>query len=206
MSRIARRLTAGAALALGIWCAAASPGFTADDEDEAKAVKAAQEDILKLKDMNGAAAKAKAKEIADASRKAAMGGDEGLKFVMRSYKPRAKGGIGVGAKGESIELKIIGLSKRALPAAEVGKQKADLETIAGVSKAISEVTHYYTPKGKKPGKDPKDWTKFTEEMTKGAEELAKAAKSGDRQAIKTAATNLNASCTNCHGTFRDAND
>jgi soluble cytochrome b562 len=206
MNRFARRLTAGAALALGIWCAATSPGFSADDEADAKAVKEAQEGILKLADMNGAAAKTKAKAIADTSRKAAEGGDEGLKFVMRAYKPRAKGGIGVGAKGESIELKIIGLSKRKLQAADVGKQKADLEKIANISKAISEVTHHYTPKAKKPGKDPKDWTKYTDEMTKGADELAKAAKSGNAQAIKTAATNLNASCTNCHGTFRDSND
>jgi hypothetical protein len=206
MSRIARKLAAGAVLAMGIWWAAAPAGLGADDAEETAAIKAAQEGIRKLMDMNGAAAKTQAKAIADASRKAAGGGDEGLKFVMRAYKPRAKGGIGVGAKGESIELKIIGLSKRALPKAEVGKQKGDLEQIAKISKAISEVTHHYTPKGKKPGKDPKDWTKYTDEMTKGAEELARAVKSGDARAIKTAATNLNASCTNCHGTFRDSND
>ncbi len=201
MSRFARRLTAGAVLALGIWCAAATPGFSADDEEDA-AVKEAQKGILKLMDMNGNAAKTEAKVIADKARKAAGGADEGLKFVMRAFKPRAKGGIGVGAKGESIELKIIALSKRV--SGEAAKQKGDLEKIAGVSKAISEVTHYYTPKAKKAGKDPKDWTKFTEEMTKGADELAKAAKSGNAREIKTAATNLNASCTNCHGTFRDA--
>jgi hypothetical protein len=204
MSRFARRLTAGAVLAMGIWCAAASPGLSADDEEDTKAVQEAQAALKKLVNMNGDAAKTQAKAIADASRKAAGGGDEGLKFVMRAYKPKAKGGIGVGPKGESIELKIIGLSKRV--SGEAAKQKEDLELIAGISKAISEVTHYYTPKGKKPGKDPKDWTKFTDEMTKGSEELAKAAKSGNAREIKTAATNLNASCTNCHGTFRDAND
>lgn len=202
MSRFARRLIAGAVLAAGIWCAAVTPGFSADDEDDA-AVKEAQKGLLKLIGMNGAAAKTEAKTIAEKARKAA-GGDEGLKFVMRAYKPRAKGGIGVGAKGESIELKIISLGKRKLPAADVGKQKQDLEQIASVSKAIAEVTHYYTPNTRKAGKDPKDWTKFTEEMTKGADELTKAAKSGSPDAIKKAATNLNASCTNCHGTFRDA--
>ena len=203
MSRFARRLIAGAVLAAGIWCAAAAPGFSADDEEETKAVQKAQQGILKLKDMNGAAAKAEAKAIAEEARKAG-GGDEGLKFVMRAYKPRNKGGIGVGAAGKSIELEIISLSKRRLPAADVAKQKADLEKIAGISKAIAEVTHYYTPKTRKAGKDPKDWTKYTDEMTKGSEELAKAAKAGNAQEIKTAATNLNASCTNCHGTFRDA--
>ena len=203
MSRIARKLAAGAVLAMGIWWAAAPTGFSADDEEDAKAVKEAQEALKKLKEMNGEAAKAQAKAIADASRKAAGGGDEGLKYVMRAYKPRAKGGIGVGPKGESIELKIIGLSKRALPAAEVGKQSKDLEEIAKISKAISEVTYHYTPKGKKPGKDPKDWTKYTDEMKKGADELARAVKSGNARAIKTAATNLNASCTDCHGDFRD---
>jgi hypothetical protein len=206
MSRIARKLAAGAVLAMGIWWAAAPAGLGADDPEETAAIKEAQKGIMELVNMNGAAAKTKAKAIADASRKAAMGGDEGLKFVMRAFKPKPKGGIGVGPKGESIELKIIGLSKRMLPTAEVGKQKDDLDKIAKISKAISQVTHHYTPKGKKPGKDPKDWTKYTDEMTKGAEELARAAKSGNRQAIKTAATNLNASCTNCHGTFRDSND
>ncbi len=206
MSRFARRLTAGAVLALGVWCAAAAPGFSADDEEDTKAVKEAQQGILKLMGMNGNAAKTEAKSIADASRKAAGGGDEGLKYVMRAYKPQKKGGIGVGADGASIELKIIGLSKRTLPPRAVAAEAKDLEKIAGVSKAIAEVTHYYTPKAKKAGKDPKDWTKFTEEMSKGADELAKAAKSGNPKEIKTAATNLNASCTNCHGTFRDAND
>jgi cytochrome c556 len=204
MSRFARRLIAGATLALGICCAAATPGFSADDEEDAKAVKEAQEGIKKLMGMNGNAAKAEAKSIANAARKAAGGGDDGLKYVMRAFKPKAKGGLGVGAKGESIELKIIALGKRKLQPRDVTAQAKDLEKIAGVSKAIAEVTHYYTPKTKKAGKDPKDWTKFTDEMTKGADELTKAAKSGSPDAIKTAANNLNASCTNCHGTFRDA--
>jgi soluble cytochrome b562 len=202
MSRFAGRLTAGTVLALGIWCAAASRGFSADDEEDAKAVKDAQQGILKLMDMNGNAAKTEAKAIADKARKAAGGGDEGLKYVMRAFKPKAKGGIGVGAKGESIELKIIALSKRV--SGEAAKRKNDLEKIAGVSKAIGEVTHYYPPKTKKAGKDPKDWTKYTDDMIKGSDELAKAAKSGNAREIKTAATNLNASCTNCHGAFRDA--
>jgi hypothetical protein len=204
MSRFARKLAAGAALALGIWCAATSTGWSADDEEDTKAIQEAQKGIVKLANMNGAAAKAEAKAIADKARKAAAGGDEGLKFVMRAYKPRAKGGIGVGAKGESIELKIIALSKRALKDADVAKQSKDLDKIVDVSKAISEITYEFTPKTKKAGKDPKDWTKFTDEMKKGSDELAQAIKSGKGAAIKTTANNLNASCTNCHGTFRDA--
>jgi cytochrome c556 len=47
------------------------------------------------------------------------------------------------------------------------------------------------------------WKKFNEEMRKGADELLEAAKGGDPKAVKTAANNLNASCTNCHATFRD---
>jgi Cytochrome C' len=201
MSRIARRLAAAAVLALGIWCAASSPGRGADDEEEAKAVKEAQQGILKLTKMNGDAAKTQAKAIAGAARKAAGGADEGLKFVMRANKPKAKGGVGVGPKGESIELKIIALSKRVSP--DDAAKSEDLGKIADISKAISEVAYYYTPKTGVAGKDPKDWTKFAAQMKQGSEELAKAAKGGKAPEIKKAANDLNASCTNCHSTFRD---
>jgi hypothetical protein len=201
MSRIARGLAAAAVLALGIWCAASSPGRGAGDEEEARAVQEAQQGLLKLTQMNGGAAKAQAKAVADAARKAAGGADEGLKFVMRANKPKAKGGVGVGHKGEGIELKIIALSKRVSP--DDAAQSEDLGQIADVSKAIAEVAVYYTPKAGAAGKDPKDWTKFTDEMTKGSEELARAAKGGKAAEIKQAANDLNASCTNCHSTFRD---
>ena len=92
MSRIARGLAAAAVLALGICCAASSPGRGAGDEEEARAVKEARQGILKLTKMNGGAAKTQAKAIADAARKAAGGADEGLKFVMRANKAKAKGG------------------------------------------------------------------------------------------------------------------
>jgi cytochrome c556 len=199
MSRIARGLAAAAALALGIWCAASSPGRGAGDEEEAKAVKEAQQGILKLTKMNGDSARTQAKAIADAARKAAGGADEGLKFVMQANKPRAKGGVG--PKGEGIELKIIALSKRVSP--DDAAKSEDLGKIADISKAISEVAYYYTPKTGAAGKDPKDWTKFTDEMKKGSEELAKAAKGGKAPEIMMAASDLNASCTNCHSTFRD---
>jgi hypothetical protein len=197
MSRIARGLAA-AALALGICCAASSPGRGAGDEQEAKE---AQQGLLKLTKMNGDAAKTQAKAIADAARKAAGGADEGLKFVMRANKAKAKGGVGVGPQGEGIELKIIALSKRVSP--DDAAQSEDLGKIADISKAIAEVAVYYTPKTGVAGKDPKDWTKFTDEMKRGSEELAKAAKGGKAPEIKMAASDLNASCTNCHSTFRD---
>jgi cytochrome c556 len=201
MSRIARGLAAAAVLALGICCAASSPGRGAGDEEEARAVKEARQGILQLTKMNGGAARTQAKAIADAARKAAGGADEGLKFVMRANKAKAKGGVGVGPKGESIELKIIALSKRVSPADAA--QSEDLGQIADISKAIAEVAVYYTPKAGVAGKDPKDWTKFTDAMKRGSEELAKAAKGGKAPEIKQAASYLNASCTNCHSTFRD---
>ena len=83
------------------------------------------------------------------------------------------------------------------------KQSADLIRMAEVTRAVSHLTPYYAPKEKKAGKDPENWKKYGREMQQGSQELIKAVKSGDPMAVKTAATNLNASCTDCHGDFRD---
>jgi cytochrome c556 len=190
-------MLAGMALALGIWATAAPIGQGADDDDKEtlKEAKQAQADVLKLMatmDKGGnpsadaAAIKSKFSE---------------LKPSMYIFKPRARGGLGIGPMGkrDGIEFKIMDLSSKKPPtAAEVAKEMEDYIKIAKVSKAMAEVTDQYLPK-----KDANDWKKFTQEMRKGADQLIAAAKKGDPAAIKKAATTLNASCTDCHGKFRD---
>jgi cytochrome c556 len=184
----------GLLLALGIWAAAASTGQGADDDDDKAAAKAAQADIVKLMDImdkGGDPAKG-----ADAIKKKFPE----LKPSMYIFKPRDKGGLGVGpvAKGDGIELKIMALSKKAPSAADAARMVDDFIKIAKVSRAMAEVTERYPPK-----QGARDWQKYTQEMRKGADELIAAAKKGDPAAIKKAATTLNASCTDCHSKFRD---
>jgi hypothetical protein len=184
---------AGFGLAMSIGMLTAASGLTADD-DEQKATKEAQVALIKLMDTmnNGGAAKDQAEAIHKKF--------DDLKPVMNVFKPRAKGGLGVGppSKGDGIELKIISLGKKVLAKGEASKQKDDLIKVAMVSKAVAEVADLYPPK-----KDVDKWKKYDEEMRKGADELIQTAKSGDPKSIKNAANNLNASCTNCHSDFRD---
>jgi hypothetical protein len=188
---------AGFGLAVGIGLLTAASGQSADDED-AKATKDAQVALLKLMDTMHKGGNIKA----DLEAIKKQFPDE-LKPLMNIFKPRGKGGLGVGppGKADGIEMKIINLSsKRALSKADLSKQQNDLLKIADVSKAIAEVADMYPPK-----KDVDKWKKFDDDMRKGASELIAAVKSGDPKAVKTAATNLNASCTDCHAGFRDNN-
>lgn len=198
MRRHARGLAVGGLLGLGIWLLAVPAGRSADKDNPAKG------DIIKLADEIGKG---------DSGAKGAAGihkklGEDGLGDVMHLFKPRPKGGIGVGAAPggitpDGIEFKIQAMSKRALPAASLAKNKAALQKMADQIQAISEVTKLYVPKEKKAGKDPANWKKYAGEMEKGSKDLRDAIKGGNAGQAKKAATDINAACNNCHSEFRD---
>ncbi len=127
---------------------------------------------------------------------------------MSLLKLRSKGGIGFGLKPpispttDGIEARVMGLAKRAPSASEMPKQADDIARAGYVLAAISEITDAHTPK-KSGGKDPKDWAQWNKDMRDSALQLVAAAQAKDAKAIKAAATKLNASCNDCHGTFRD---
>jgi cytochrome c556 len=137
----------------------------------------------------------------------------GIEDVMHLFKPRNKGGFGIGAMPppaaagvkDSIELTIIDLSndKKGFTKEFVGKYSADLVKAAKQTQAIAEINTHYAPKEKKGAKDPAVWKQLTGEMKTGAGDLAKAAEAKDPAAVKAAATKLNASCVRCHEIFRD---
>ncbi len=81
----------------------------------------------------------------------------------------------------------------------------DLAKAAEISRAVAEVTELYANQYKDDNgkKNPAKWKEFTEKMRKGADELSKAAKGNSGAAIQKAAGNLSASCTECHGVFRN---
>jgi len=129
--------------------------------------------------------------------------------VMNMFKLRTKGGLGVGAKAgavtpDGIEAKVGALAKKKMTAPEVKNQATDLEQMADDIAAISHVGDANTPTKKDGAKDPKDWTKWMDEMRKGSRDLKKAAKAKDPNGIREAAKKVNDSCSNCHGVFRDS--
>src|SRR5947209_3657901 len=69
--------------------------------------------------------------------------------------------------------------------------------------AVAAVAHAAAPQKAAPDKDPKDWKKYSEDMIKTSQEFAKAVETKKLDAIKKAATNLNATCSDCHSKFRD---
>lgn len=186
------------AMALTLAILVVAGNVKADDEDSEE-VKKAQKDVLELvkKITNGA------KDVSTDAAKIAKKYED-LNTVMHVYKPSRNGGIGYGkpAVGDGIELKIIDLGKRATDAA-VKAQKKELLRLANINLAMVEIAKQYAPSKPKAGKGAKDWNLHAADMKKATLELIEAIKEGKGAKVKAAANNLNASCNNCHGDFRD---
>lgn len=191
-----RAITCTAALlTLGLWSMTA---LSADDDDEKKANAEAQKAVLKLVETmkNGKGGDA---QIAAIRKKF----DE-LKPIMWVYKPRKKGGIGMGAGGaDDIELTLgkMGGPKYKLTPPKLAGMKNDLILAGELSKVVAEISDKYAEQYAK--KDVKKWKGYTKDMKKAADDLIAAAKSGNPAKVKTAATNLSNSCTSCHSDFRE---
>jgi hypothetical protein len=190
MSYRARTAAFASTLALVIWAVAAADSVSADE----KGGKGHNAEILNLVDGKGSAA--------DIAKNADLGD------VMLAFKPRAKGGLGVGPtpdaiKPDGIEQKFIaiGKSKKGLAKPEVAAQGEALAKAAAVTKAIGDVTMLYADKDGK--KNPTKWKQYVTEMQKAADDLTAAAKGGDGDGIKKAVGKINDSCINCHSDFRD---
>jgi cytochrome c556 len=192
MSNRARTAASAAVLALGV-CFVAAPDSTMAQEKKAK-VGPYNAAIMALVDGKGSA-----EEIA----KSADLGD-----VMQAFKPRSKGGLGIGPtadaiKPDGIEQKLIdlGKSKKGLSKLDLAKQSDALAKAAEVTGAISQVTLLYADKEGK--KNPTKWKQFAGDMKKASADLATAARQSDGDGIKKAVNKLNASCNDCHADFRD---
>jgi hypothetical protein len=196
------RWAAGLTLAVGL-CVVSSPAFGDDEEEmQKKATLAARVDILKLNGLKGADLKKGAEAVAK---------KHSIEYVMYSFKPRTKNGVGVGEPRDKITpdgietylLQKLAKSKRA--PLELEKNRDALIKMTQITGDIAAITHYYKPEKAKPGKLPADWTKFTNEMEEGSQDLLKALepKKPDPDKVFKAAQRLNASCVDCHAMFRD---
>jgi hypothetical protein len=198
-------LAAGAALlALAVFFLA---GSHAADEKDLKAnleklVKTATE---KPDDLEKAGADfAKANKIENDSIKDVMD-------FLGKRDPTDKKAVGWGVgpkpgeiKPDGIELKLREMAKvKPMSKAQLDKEKDALIEMADRTAAVGSVSVATPPKKNLPGKDPKDWKKWSDDMVKASREFEKAVKAGDPKTIKDAAVKLNSSCVDCHGTFRD---
>jgi len=207
MNRQLLMLAGAGALALAVLGVTAANGRFADEK------VIVPKDIAKaINDMADKAGKGQdAKADAEAFGKKHP---DDLKKIMWAFKPRmanGEGGFGVGAKPgaytpDGMEGLIISHGnprRKPMMAKELMDTAKDLDRLADVTIAIADLTHAYTPKKKEPDKDPKDWTKYTDDMKKGAQDLKAAVKGNSPENAKMAFTKLYSSCTNCHAKFRD---
>jgi Cytochrome C' len=192
MKRRAGMMFAAFMLALTLWSLTAHSAADDDDED-VKAAREAQKDLLQLAEAIDAH-KGDVGEQAKAIRKKY---DE-LKPIMYIYKPRKKGGLGMGREGSGIENEMNRLGGTKSSPKKIEAVKDDLIKAAKISRAVAELTDLYPPK-----KDVEKWKGYTKDMRKGSDELIEAAKGGDGVKMKKALINLNSSCTNCHSDFRN---
>lgn len=199
-------LGVGLVVGLGLTVAVAAPVPPDDDKALRETIDQLAEVAAKNPDNLRKEATAAAKKIGKMDDIA----DEMYLLKKRMLKgEKVTGGWGVGAKptgkpDDGIEARLINLGKKAPTAAELSRDAADLEQLAYRVAAIAEITLIKAPTKKQGNKDPKDWKEQSEEMSKAALEFAKAVKTKNPKTVKEAASKLNASCTNCHGIFKDS--
>ena len=184
----------GSLFALGLFAMITPEAKTAFYFEDAKEVNAA------ISKMVGKTADTKA--IAELAKKYSL--DE----LMHVFKFRAKGGLGVGETAgaitpDGIEAKLQGLLKKEADKADLAKNGKAYATIGEVSLILAEISEAHTPKDKKGEKDPKKWKEFVEKMRMGSKDLITASNKSDAKGLKKAAKELNDSCIECHGIFRD---
>jgi soluble cytochrome b562 len=131
-----------------------------------------------------------------------------VKELFKKRLKNGKGGYGIGpiatgAFDDGIEARIQNYAKKAPTADQLKKNQADLEQMVNRVKAVAAITVAKVPTKAAPGKDPKEWKELAGQMVAESDALGKAIEAGDPKAVKSAATKLNASCTDCHGKFRD---
>jgi hypothetical protein len=160
--------------------------------------KGASADVLKLAAAIKAGDKDAVKTQATALAKLDM--DE----VMDVFKPRSKGGIGVGKdKGkiipDGIELKLQTMGRDAPSAAVLTKEGDALEEMAYVIAAVAEVAAI---KGAPGGKQKDNWATWSKEMKEASSGLTKAVKSKGGAEVKSISTKINNNCAACHAVFK----
>jgi hypothetical protein len=109
--------------------------------------------------------------------------------------------------GEGFEKRIISLTRKPLPPAQMGRESEELALMAYKAAMIGQIAKTHSPeKEPRAAKDQKEWETLSVDMYDAAMEFAAAAKAKDAKALKTAAVKLNNNCSACHKKFRIMDD
>jgi cytochrome c556 len=185
-----------AVIALGAFLAAQGSSRAGENKELLSAMNKLV-DSLKKGDKAGAQkqAEAIAKQI------------EEVHEVMDLYRPRNKGGWGVGDKPKAItpdgiEQMLLKIGRDAPTANTLKKDGDALEQMAYRAAAIAEVAIIKAPKQNMGKKLVKDWVEWSKDQRDASLALAAATKARSGADIKAAAAKTNNACNTCHSTFR----
>jgi hypothetical protein len=195
------------ALAVGLTAFARGPSEEGKGDDEPlqrRKVEAARPDVLRLADSLD-------RDEDEIERQAqAVAEKHDLGSVMGVFKPRDKGGVGVGAKPDTIlpdgiELKLLLLGKEPLTPKALEAQRDDLIHAAKVALAVSRAAPLYASQYTGHGtlRAKRDWVLYCKDMNSAAQDWIDAMNRDDFKALKKAGADLNRSCNDCHGDFRE---
>jgi cytochrome c556 len=194
------RLVCGVVLAAAL-VVLTGPARSADKDDDPAATKKAGDAVIKL------IGQLDDKDVPDKAKAVAKANE--IERVMRQFKTRKDGGMGIGAKPpvgvkDGIELALIDFAGKSPNAATLKANQADLLKMAQVSRAVAEINAFYPPpKPKMKGVQPSDYKKWNDEMKASSKELEDAIKAADPGKVEAASKKLVASCNSCHSGFRD---
>lgn len=158
-------------------------------------------DVLKIAALEKAGKGDEAKKAGSAL----AGKVEGTEDLMHLFKPRTKGGLGVGPAGavakDGVEMLILDLARDVAPATRLAKEGDHISdagyNVAALADITRDIKQSWTAK-----KTQKDWQKWSDEMRDAGLKFAAAAKAKGGQELKTASAKVRASCDGCHSIFR----
>ncbi|MCI0684408.1 MAG: hypothetical protein L0Y71_20040 [Gemmataceae bacterium] len=132
---------------------------------------------------------------------------EELYEAMDLFKPRKKGGYGVGDKPgainpDGIEQMLIKIGRDAPAKGTLNKDSAAYEKLGYRTAALGLIALARTPPTDMGKKTRKDWMAWSDDMVKIGLQFAAAAKAKGPADVKTAAAKLNNACNSCHTVFR----
>jgi hypothetical protein len=173
-----------------------------EPEPDPEKIAAGREAVLKAADaVNGPATEFKALA-------AALSKDHKLEFVMKVFKDRENGGVGIGAKPgaadlDGIEMKIRRMAQKELPPKQLTAEKADLQRMAEILLTVAEATPPYGKDHTGKGKPIAGWNRYAADMKQGSQDLLDALKANDSKQALKASSKLNGTCVGCHADYRD---
>lgn len=127
-------------------------------------------------------------------------------ITMKLFAVRTRGGLGLDSRPaknlDGIEARLVALSRKPLPPAELAKQADEIARFAYATALLGELTHALAPEKDEGKKKRAEWVEWSVQMRDAGRQLAEAARAKNPKDVRAAAAKVNASCASCHEVFR----